>query len=78
MQFFVFDWSLKKMNEEKKKRRLMASAPDRENLEKLINEFYYSDNLYIDENCNIQKRDGRPYTGAGVVVVKRNRWRFEV
>lgn len=57
-------------------KNIVASAGSKEGLERLINEFYYSNGYYIDENIAIQHSSNKAYSGQGKVEVKRNRWHF--
>ena len=59
------------------KKKLIASAGDKENLEKLINEFYFSENCVITENNEVYNKKLDKILEGVKVVYSRKRWRFE-
>lgn len=56
---------------------LLASAGSKEVLEKMINEYYFSNNYVITDDNKIYNTKKKTYLSDVCVVVKRNRWRFE-
>lgn len=59
-------------------KKLLASAVDKENLEKLINEFYCSENYIITEDNQIYNTKTKKTITSVKVVVKKSRWRLEM
>lgn len=58
------------------KSKIIASAPTKEDLQKLINRYFYSDNYYIDENsklCNKVKDAPTNY----IIIEKKGRYYFK-
>lgn len=59
------------------KGRLIASAGSKEDLEKLINKYYYSENYIITENNEVyNKKLNKTFTDIRVIL-KKERWRLE-
>nr|DAE32872.1 MAG TPA: hypothetical protein [virus sp. ctBS918] len=56
---------------------LIASATTKEELEKMINEYYFSNNYIITEDNKIYNMKKEIYLERVQVTFKRNRWRFE-
>lgn len=56
--------------------QLIASAPTKERLEKMINAFYYSENWFI--NSNDKAENSKTGKILGNIVHKKNRYRFEL
>jgi hypothetical protein len=56
---------------------LIASAENKENLEKLINQYYYSNNYVITDNNEIFNNKKQLVLSGFKIVVNHNRWRFE-
>ncbi len=56
---------------------LIASATTKEELEKMINEYYFSNNYIITEDNKIYNMKKEIYLESVQVTFKRNRWRFE-
>ena len=56
--------------------KLICSAGSKQDLENLINEYYFSSNWIIDENMNIINTKTKKKSD-NIVVRKRGRWRFE-
>ncbi len=56
---------------------LIASAITKEELEKMINEYYFSNNYIITEDNKIYNMKKEIYLESVQVTFKRNRWRFE-
>ena len=56
---------------------LIASATTKEELEKMINEYYFSNNYIITEDNKIYNMKKDIYLERVQVTFKRNRWRFE-
>ena len=56
---------------------LIASAITKEELEKIINEYYFSNNYIITEDNKIYNMKKEIYLESVQVTFKRNRWRFE-
>lgn len=56
---------------------LLASAGTKEQLEKLINEFYCSNNYIITEDNLIYNTKKEKVLDGVKITVSRNRWRFE-
>lgn len=60
-------------------KKLLASAGSKEGLEKMINEFWFTDNRFIitdDNKIHDTKKD--EFVDSCKVVRKQNRWRFEM
>lgn len=58
---------------------LLASAPTKEQLEKAINEYFYSgDDLIITDSKEIYSQKKNKRLDSYQVTVKRGRWRFEI
>lgn len=56
--------------------KLVCSAGSKEDLQKMINEYYYSENYIITDEGKIYNTK-TDKTLDGKVVFKKNRWRFE-
>lgn len=56
---------------------LLASASNKEELEKMINEYYLSTNYIIDEHNNIFNTKKQSILDGVKVVLNKGRWRFE-
>lgn len=61
------------------KNKLIASAGSKEELEKLINEFYFSKEMHyiINESNEVQNKITGKTMGKVTVKYLRKRWRFE-
>ena len=60
------------------KANLIASTGTKEKLQKIVNQFYCSENWVInEENKLFNTKTGKFATGVQVMSVK-NRWRFEM
>ena len=57
---------------------LVASAGDKKDLEKMINEFYFSENYIITEDNKLYNTKKEKYLDSVQVTFKRKRWRFEI
>lgn len=58
---------------------LLASAPTKEQLEKAINEYFYSGNdLIITDAKEVYSQKKNKRLDSYQVTVKRGRWRFEI
>jgi hypothetical protein len=55
---------------------LLASAGSKKNLQKMINEFYFSDNWIIDEENKIFNTKLNKFASGVKVEKKGKRWRF--
>lgn len=55
---------------------LIASAGTKEDLEKMINEYYFSTNYIITENNDVYNTKKECTLDSVKVENKRNRWRF--
>ena len=55
---------------------LIASAGTKEDLEKMINEYYFSTNYIITENNDVYNIKKECALDSVKVENKRNRWRF--
>ena len=55
---------------------LIASAGTKEDLEKMINEYYFSTNYIITENNDVYNTKKECTLDTVKVEVKKNRWRF--
>ena len=55
---------------------LIASAGTKEDLEKIINEYYFSTNYIITENNDVYNTKKEYTLDTVKVEVKKNRWRF--
>ena len=69
------DDSIWKM-EERIMSNLIASAGTKEDLEKMINEYYFSTNYIITENNDVYNTKKECTLDTVKVEVKKNRWRF--
>lgn len=56
--------------------KVYASAPTKEELEKLINDFYYSKNYTITEDNTIYNTKTGKTIDTMAIKVKKNRWQF--
>ncbi len=56
---------------------LIASATTKEELEKMINEYYFSNNYIITEDNKIYNMKKEIYLESVQVTFNRSRWRFE-
>jgi len=59
-------------------KNLLASAGNKEDLEKLINKFYYSTNYIITEENEIYNTKLNKIAEGTKIIVKKGRWRFEM
>ena len=68
------------VNEDMKKEKfeLLGSAGSKEDLEKLINKFYYSTNWIITEDNRVYNKLKEKFNDNVRVIIKKNRWRFEL
>lgn len=57
------------------KKKCIFTATSKQNLEKLINQFFYSENYYIDEQNQIRNKKTNFQTDW-IVEVKDGRWRI--
>ena len=55
---------------------LLASAGSKNKLQKMINEFYFSDNWIIDEENKIFNTELNKFASGVKVEKKGKRWRF--
>lgn len=55
---------------------LLASAGNKKNLQKMINDFYFSDNWIIDEENKIFNTEQNKFASGVKVENKGKRWRF--
>lgn len=55
---------------------LLASAGSKNKLQKMINDFYYSDNWIIDAENNIFNTKQNKFASGVKVENKGKRWRF--
>nr|DAI36211.1 MAG TPA: hypothetical protein [Caudoviricetes sp.] len=55
---------------------LLGSAPSKEALEKLINEYFFSKEYYIDESLKIKNDKLGRTLDKYYIKVTKNRWRF--
>ena len=62
--------------EERIMSNLIASAGTKEDLEKMINEYYFSTNYIITENNDVYNTKKECTLDTVKVEVKKNRWRF--
>ena len=60
------------------KGNLLASAANKEELEKLINQYYFSSNYFINDENKIEHSIKHKVLDGVRVVVKSRRWRFEL
>ena len=58
------------------KMKVYASAPTKEGLEKLINDFYCSKNYIITEDNTIYNTKTGKTVDTMTIKVKKNRWQF--
>lgn len=58
--------------------KLIATAPSKEELQKLINEFYCSTNWVIQEDNTLFNTKLNGSTDSTIVRLFRGRWRFEM
>ena len=59
------------------KGNLICSAGSKEDLERMINKYYYSENYVITNDLRAYNTKTNRYSD-NKIVVKRNRWRFEL
>jgi len=57
---------------------LIGSACSKEQLEKAINEYFYSTNWIIKENLDLYNTKLEKVSSNYRVIQKKNRWRFEI
>ena len=57
--------------------KLIASAPSKEELQKLVNEFYCSTNWIIQDDNSLFNTKLNRSTDSVIVRFFRGRWRFE-
>jgi hypothetical protein len=57
---------------------ILASAGSKDDLEKMINEYYYSTNYIITEDNKVYNTKVEKTLTSVKVIFKRNRWRFEM
>jgi hypothetical protein len=55
---------------------LLASAGNKNKLQKMINDFYYSENWIIDEENKIFNTEQNKFASGVKVEKKGKRWRF--
>ncbi len=55
---------------------LIASATSKEDLEVMINKYYFSSNYIITEKNEVYNTKKQCVLGGVKVEVKKNRWRF--
>lgn len=58
------------------KTKCMASAPTKAELEKLINEYYYSTEYFVNDNMQAENKNGKIIDDHIVKVDKHGRWSF--
>lgn len=58
-------------------KKLICSASTKEELEKMINAYYYSKNYIITDDMKIYNTKTEKYID-NIVCVSRGRWRFEM
>lgn len=58
------------------KTKSICSATSKEDLEKMINEYYYSENYVITEDCRVYNRKTEKYLDNFIVQEKKLRWSF--
>lgn len=56
---------------------LTGSAGSKEDLEKMINEYFYSTNFRITDDGKIYNIKNQKFLDGYRVIQKRGRWRFE-
>ena len=61
-----------------KKGMLICSAPTKDNLEKLINEFYCSENYVITEDNKVYNTKLDRFIDNGIIEFKRNRYYYRI
>ena len=61
-----------------KKGMLICSAPTKENLVKLINEFYFSENYVITEDNKVYNTKLDKFIDGGIIEFKRNRYYYRI
>lgn len=59
-------------------KKLLASSGSKEELEKSINEFYLSENCIITDDNRVYNKKLERFLDGVIVIVKKNRWRFEM
>ena len=69
-------WRFYLKMEERIMSNLIASAGTKEDLEKMINEYYFSTNYIITENNDVYNTKKECTLDTVKVEVKKNRWRF--
>lgn len=57
--------------------KLIGSAGSKEDLKKMINEYYYSTNFRITDDGKIYNIKNQEFLDGVRVIQKRGRWRFE-
>jgi hypothetical protein len=61
------------------KTKCIISSPSKENLQKAINEFYYSKNYIITEDNRIYNDKLDQYLNSDYfIMVKNDRWQFRI
>lgn len=63
--------------EEKKQYRLIGSSFSKEDLERAINEYFYSTSYIITDEGRVFNTKFNDFLENYRVIQKRNRWRFE-
>ena len=58
-------------------KNLICSAESREDLQKMINEYFYSSNYVITDDGKIYNTKKETFLDGVKAVLYRNRWRFE-
>ena len=61
-----------------KKGMLICSAPTKDNLVKLINEFYCSENYVITEDNKVYNTKLDRFIDNGIIEFKRNRYYYRI
>jgi len=59
------------------KGKLICSAGNKEDLQRMINRYYYSENYIITEDMRAYNTKTGRYSD-NMVTIKRGRWRFEL
>ena len=62
----------------KRRAMLICSAPTKENLVKLINEFYCSKNYVITEDNKVYNTKLDRFIDNGIIEFKRNRYYYRI